>query len=93
MVRAYFSDGSSARGKGRGQGRGRSGLPPGVAMNLQRGKPLPPGIAKQTLPRDLVLRLPSLPTGYEYAVAAGKLVLIAVATQAVHDILVESLFG
>ncbi len=61
-------------------------------MNLQRGKPLPPGIAKQTLPRELLLRLPPVPTGFEYAVVAGKLLLIAIATHVVHDILVDVLF-
>lgn len=92
MIRAYYGESSNARGQGRGRGQ-NGGLPPGIARNLERGKPLPPGIAKQTLPRDLVVRLPSLPSAYEYAIVAGKLVLIAVATQLVHDILVEALFS
>ena len=33
-------------------------LPPGIAKNLRRGKPLPPGIAKKNLPNDLESRLP-----------------------------------
>ncbi|NMM46517.1 hypothetical protein HH303_18650 [Rhodospirillaceae bacterium KN72] len=32
-------------------------LPPGIAKNLKRGKPLPPGIAKRNLPADLSDRL------------------------------------
>ena len=35
-------------------------LPPGIAMNLQRGKPLPPGIAKKNLPGDLQSQLPDI---------------------------------
>ena len=37
-------------------------LPPGVAKNLARGKPLPPGIAKRGLPNALTSRL-SIPSG------------------------------
>ena len=91
IIRAYYDNGSPGRGLGRGGGR-NGGLPPGIAMNLQRGKPLPPGIAKQTLPRELLLRLPPVPAGFEYAVVAGKLLLIAIATHVVHDILVDVLF-
>ncbi len=61
-------------------------------MNLQRGKPLPPGIAKQTLPREILVQLPPLPSGLEYAVVAGKLLLIDIATHVVHDVLVDVLF-
>jgi len=96
LIRDYYEDGDSqgrGRGQGRGQSRGSRGLPPGIAKNLQRGKPLPPGIAMQTLPQDIIGRLPHLPSGYEYAVAAGKLLLIDVATHVVHDVLVEALFG
>lgn len=33
-------------------------LPPGIAMNVARGKALPPGIAKRAVPADLVVLLP-----------------------------------
>src|SRR5713226_1237509 len=33
-------------------------LPPGIARNLARGKPLPPGLAKRALPAELVTQLP-----------------------------------
>lgn len=36
-------------------------LPPGIAKNLARGKPLPPGIAKRYMPHELVTRLPPRP--------------------------------
>jgi hypothetical protein len=30
-------------------------LPPGIAMNIARGKPLPPGIAKKVLPANIIV--------------------------------------
>jgi hypothetical protein len=75
---------------GRGNGR-NGGLPPGIAKNLAVGKPLPPGIAKQYVGHDVLLRLPPLSEGYEYVVVAGKILLIAIATQVVHDILEDVL--
>jgi len=84
-------DGQQVRGRGRGNGR-NGGLPPGIAKNLQRGKPLPPGIAKRYPPYDVLQRLPPLEDGYEYIVVAGKVLLIEIATQMVRDILVDVLF-
>ena len=68
--------------------RGYSALPPGIRKNLARGKPLPPGIAKKTVPGSLLSRLPAYP-GYEWRVAGSDLVLIAVATDIVADILYD----
>jgi hypothetical protein len=65
------------------------GLPPGVAKNLARGKPLPPGIAKQQLPDGLVHALPAPPRGYERIIVDGKVLLVDVATQVIHDILTD----
>ena len=79
-----------SRGMGRGNGR-NGGLPPGIAKNLARGKPLPPGIARQYVPHDVLVRLPPLNEGYEYIVVAGKILLIEIATHVVHDILVDVL--
>ncbi len=85
-------NGSSTQGRGMGRGNGRNGgLPPGIAKNLAVGKPLPPGIAKQYLAPNVLLRLPPLKEGYEYVVVAGKVLLIAIATQVVHDILEDVL--
>ncbi len=64
-------------------------LPPGIVKNLARGKPLPPGIAKQALPRELVVQLPPVKDGYERVIVAGKILLVEIATQVVHDILVD----
>ena len=47
------------RGKGgKNKGNGKGGLPSGIAMKLERGGTLPPGIAKRDLPADLQSRLP-----------------------------------
>ena len=64
-------------------------LPPGIAKNLARGKRLPPGIAKRSLPSDLVVQLPPVADGYERIAVAGKILLVEIATQVVHDILVD----
>ena len=68
---------------------GSKPLPPGIAKNLARGKPLPPGIAKQALPNDLLVRLPPVADGYERVIISGKILLVEIATQVVHDILVD----
>lgn len=74
-------------------GRGRNGgLPPGIAKNLARGKALPPGIAKTYLPGHIVTRLPSLPSGLDYIVVAGKLLLVEAATQVIRDVLLDIAF-
>lgn len=65
------------------------GLPPGIAKNLARGKPLPPGIAKRHLPPDLLVRLPPRP-GYEWVAVGRDVVLLAIATGIVVDILSDA---
>ena len=65
-------------------------LPPGIAMNLARGKPLPPGIAKKLLPSDLLTRLPSYP-GYEYRIVGNDVVLVDTTTNIVTDVLTNIL--
>ncbi len=61
-------------------------LPPGIAKNLLRGKPLPPGIAKVFLPVDLLSRLPVYP-GYEYLVVGRDVVLVDSTSLIIADIL------
>jgi hypothetical protein len=63
-------------------------LPPGIRKNLARGKPLPPGIAKKYAPAPMVSRLPVHP-GHEWRVVGTDLVLVAVATAVVVDILLD----
>jgi hypothetical protein len=73
--------------------KGKKSLPPGIARNLQRGKPLPPGIAKQALPSGLLDVLPAAPHGYERIVVGGKVLLVEIATQVIHDIIEDIVFG
>jgi hypothetical protein len=86
IIRAYYRDNSTHQTK-KNKGNGRSSLPPGIAKNLGRGKPLPPGIAKQYLPENLISRLPPPPHGFERVVLSGKVLLVEVATQVIHDVL------
>ncbi len=73
-------------------GPARTGEPTGIARNLERGKPLPPGIAKQVLPGDLSRRLPPVRDGYERLIVDGRVLLVEIATQVIHDILVDAIF-
>lgn len=76
IIRNYFARNSFAW----------SSLPPGVAKNLARGKPLPPGIKKKALPSQLVFQLPHH-EGYEYLSVGRDILLVAVATGIIVDIL------
>lgn len=94
IIRDYY-----AHAHDDGAGKAKSGkqkqkpLPPGVAKNLARGKPLPPGIAKQVLPGDLSRRLPPVRDGYERVIVDGRVLLVEIATQVIHDILVDAIFN
>ena len=90
IIRDYYRDHDKQSHKGK---KDHKSLPPGIAKNLQRGKPLPPGIAKQVLPSGLHVLLPPAPHGYERIVVAGKILLISIATQVIHDILDDLMFG
>jgi Ni/Co efflux regulator RcnB len=92
ITRYYHAVVQPAPQPGQGRGRGPSGLPRGIAKNLARGKAMPPGIAKRQLPVSLVERLPPPPEGYERVVVAGKILLVEIATQVVHDVLTDVLF-
>ena len=91
-IRAYYRDQGSTANAGKGR-KGDKGLPPGIAKNLERGKPLPPGIAKQVLPNALITRLPPPPKGFERIEVAGKVLLVEIATQVIHDVLEEVILG
>ncbi len=80
----------NSHGSGHGNGKKKTkGLPPGIAKNLARGKPLPAGIAKRYLPTDLRDVLPLPPKGYERIIIDGKILLVEIATRVVHDILAD----
>ena len=94
IIQAYYRDGAAPGRTGNAsKGKGDKRLPPGIAKNLQRGKPLPPGIAKQALPAALVSQLPPAPRGFERIEVAGKILLVEVATQVVHDVLEDFVLG
>ena len=57
-----------------------------------KGKPLPPGIAKQQLPSDLIRRLPPVNPGYERVVVDGRVLLVEIATQVIHDVLMDAVY-
>ena len=61
-------------------------LPPGIARNLARGKPLPPGIARRYPAQSMLARLPVI-EGHEWRVTGTDLVLIAIGTAIVVEIL------
>lgn len=93
IIRAYYRDHAVATpGGGKGK-KGPKGLPPGIAKNLERGKPLPPGIAKQVLPSGLITLLPAPPRGFERIEVAGKVLLVEIATQVIHDVLEDVILG
>ncbi|MGB4247930.1 MAG: anti-virulence regulator CigR family protein [Pseudohongiellaceae bacterium] len=65
---------------------GRRALPPGIQRNLARGKPLPPGIARQMVPQSMLTALPVYPD-HEWRIAGDDLVLVALGTQLVVELL------
>ena len=66
-------------------------LPPGIAMNLARGKPLPPGIAKRFLPGDLSSHLP-IREGLERIIFGRKVLLVESSSGLIYDI-IEDVLG
>ncbi|MDY4367622.1 anti-virulence regulator CigR family protein [Pectobacterium brasiliense] len=65
---------------------GYQALPPSIAKNVARGKPLPPGIAKKTLPASMINNLPYYP-GYEWRAVGKDLVLVALSTAIVTAVI------
>ena len=91
-IRAYYRDHGSNDGHGNKHGKAKNKyLPSGIAKNMQRGKPLPPGLAKRYLPNDLIIELPPLPSGYERIIVVGKILIVEISTQIIHDVLSDIL--
>lgn len=65
-------------------------LPPGIAKNVARGKPIPPGIAKRGVPNGLTGQL-SIPKGYELQTVGTDVVLIEAGTRIIADVLKDVL--
>ena len=79
----HDKQGKGNKGKG---SKGPKGLPPGIAMKLQRGGELPPGIAKKNLPVDLEDRLPPR-SRYRRMELDRSVVLVDVATDVIMDVI------
>lgn len=67
--------------------KGNKGLPPGIAMKLERGGTLPPGIAKRDLPDDLISRLPARTDGALRQIVGDDVVLIEKGTEIILDVI------
>ena len=67
---------------------GYESLPPGIRKNLARGKPIPPGLQSRVVPGPLLQQLPYR-AGYEWRVYGTDLVLVALATGVVEEVLDE----
>ena len=93
IIRAYYRDHAGSHdSKNNGKNKGKKALPPGIAKNLERGKRLPPGIAKQVLPSGLISQLPPPPKGFERIELSGKVLLVEIATQVIHDVLEDIVY-
>lgn len=68
----------------------RDSLPPGIRMNLERGKPLPPGIAKNFDDRMLG-ELPHY-DGYRWQRVGPDAVLVDAANDVIHEVLRDILY-
>jgi len=79
IIRQFYSE--HTRG-------GLKALPPGIRRNLERGKPLPPGIAKQVAPSDLASRI-HVPDHFEIVEVGLDVLLVEVATGIIHDVLMD----
>lgn len=88
-------DDEDEHGHGHGWKSRTGGLPPGIAKNLARGKPLPPGIAAQLqpLPPELVRQLPLPPPGYRVFMLDGRILLVNMATQVISDVLANAILA
>ena len=82
-VRVQIRDFYSSRGVS-----GAEGLPPGIRRRLAHGKALPPGIAKKAVPAGLRSRI-VLPAGFEIVEVGLDVFLVEVATDIVHDVLMD----
>ena len=60
-------------------------LPPGIAKNVARGKPLPPGIAKRAVPAELLVVGPRVGKDVTFAIVGN--VVVATRGGVVIDVL------
>ena len=76
-----------AGGKGKGQGGKALGLPPGQAKKWARGQYLPKTIIWTPAPAAIIAKLKPVPPGHRYVVVDGEVLLIALATGLILDVL------
>lgn len=62
-------------------------VPPGHAMKLRRGDPIPDGYMWRPLPRELESRLARLPDGYVHVVVGAHVGIMNVRTRVVFDLM------
>ncbi|HSR63810.1 MAG TPA: RcnB family protein [Gammaproteobacteria bacterium] len=100
MIKKYFKDHPEYRERYHDDYNGhpgkkpkKKGLPPGIAMKLERGGTLPPGIAKKQLPPGLEGNLPAPPHGYERTVVGNDVVLVEADTGRIADIITDVILG
>jgi len=86
LVTAGISVSAARQLAGQHQLIGVSALPPGIRQQLSLGKPLPSGLARKINKPAFVAALPQHP-GHEWQICGTDLVLVAVATAVVADIL------
>lgn len=87
-VRVSISSGDARRIATRHRVSGYDSLPPGIRKNLARGKPIPPGLAHRAVPPEVLVELPVYPD-HEWRVYGSDLVLVAIATAVIVDVLVD----
>jgi hypothetical protein len=80
-------DSKGGKGDKGKKGKGNKGLPPGIAMKLERGGTLPPGIAKRDLPANLQSKLPNRTDGAIRQIIGDDVVLIERGTDLVLDVI------
>ena len=84
LIRDYY--GPPHRGLPPGLAK-KGKVPPGHAMKLRRGDPIPDGYMWRPLPRELEERLSRLPEGYVRVVVGTSVGLMEVRTRVVLDLL------
>ena len=67
-------------------------MPPGQAKKWKIGRPLPPDVIYYEVPRPLVIKIGSPPSGYRYVRVAGDILMIAIGTGMVVDA-IQDLLG
>lgn len=87
LSRSTVGKPGKSKAAGKGQDKGKKQMPRGIAMKLERGGRLPPGIEKTRMPADLVRQLPRRPADQELRIVEDNVVLFEKTTGRILDIL------